>query len=185
MQALDADWSRLQFSPDGNRIALIESVEAGDQVNIYDLRTGKITDLFQGKGGGTGTFLGWHPDSRHVLYIVTTNFTGPSGGLWLVDSETGEITVVANQQIGSTYEAAVSPDGQKVAYYLSGMAQELWVSNIEGTQPGIIYTGQGGYLGALTWSPDGKQIAFMEDGLMLINPDGTSPRQLIKPWTKS
>jgi WD40 repeat protein len=173
--AIDGSWSSIEPSPNGRQIAVVHGVEGGDIVNIFDADTGKMRAMFKDQAG-IGTFLGWHPDSRHVLYVVTTNFTGPSGGLWLVDISTGEVTVIANQQIGSTYAAAVSPDGQKVAYYLSGMAEEIWMINADGSEPRIIYTGKGGYMGAITWSPDGSQIAFLDNGLMVINEDGSNPR---------
>lgn len=72
--------------------------------------------------------------------------------------------------------AAVSPDGQRVAYVFQTDGLHpmggLWVVNADGTDPKHIYGGS--VLLAPLWSPDGARIALVSgEGLMVINSDGS------------
>jgi len=174
---ISGSWRWLYPSPDGERVAVAQNIEAGDKVTIVYPKTGKSEPLFKDQAG-LGAFFGWHPDGRHVLYNVESNFTGPNNGLWLVNVETGEVALIANQQIGAIYAAEVSPTGQQVVYHHSSLTDELWVIDIDGSNPHIIYTKHGS-IGSGHWSPNAREIAFVaEGGLMVLEANGDNPRQL-------
>lgn len=106
--------------------------------------------------------------------------------MWVVDVDTGAISQETWQWPtrpdgikGQINSAAVSPDGRRVVYSVEGWGgtvSGLWLANRDGTDAHVILTGTGGI--DLAWSPDGRQIAFANAGLNVMNADGTGLRKL-------
>jgi Tol biopolymer transport system component len=97
------------------------------------------------------------PDGRRVLLV--------SDGLWVFGLDGGSRRRLAR---GEIYDAAWSPDGERVAYASPG---GLSVVAADGTGR-LRLTRRGGDGGA-SWSPDGQRIAYAaEDGLWVIGSDG-------------
>lgn len=176
-------------SPNGRRFALLQFVESGDLVRIYDADTGQLEPLFKPNlPAGVGHFLGWHPDNHHVLYRVDGGHA--DRGLWLVNIADGVSVILANQNLlspsrvpGSIYSGAVSPDGQKVVYglyknILPAATSELWLINADGSDPRLLHSSGVVFLYPM-WSSDGSRIAFIgENGLMVIMADGSDLQTL-------
>jgi TolB protein len=82
-------------------------------------------------------------------------------GLWLVDVETGEYTVLLHQFPTPHITAgAISPDGQSVVYALnSGGIHEIWLSNIDGNDARMVYE-TATDVGLFSWSPDGHYLVM-------------------------
>ncbi|HBY98622.1 MAG TPA: hypothetical protein DEP84_32530 [Chloroflexi bacterium] len=53
----------------------------------------------------------------------------------------------------------------------------MWMANADGSDPRLLFTSERAMF-ALTWSPDGSKIAFIDDGLMVVEADGSHPRTL-------
>jgi Tol biopolymer transport system component len=97
------------------------------------------------------------PDGRRVLVL--------SDGLWVFDLDGRSRHRLVR---GEVFDAAWSPDGERVAYAWDG---GLSVVGADGTGR-LRLTRRGGDGGA-AWSPDGRRIAYSaEDGLWLIGRDG-------------
>src|SRR5947209_16958933 len=77
--------------------------------------------------------------------------------------------VISTLSAGKSFEqAAISPDGQQVAWVQEG---KIYVSGLGGnTAPRHITAGKAEDEGAVAWSPDSKRIAFLSDA-------GTTGRQ--------
>lgn len=72
---------------------------------------------------------------------------------------------------GRIWQAAWSPDGQKILYESSGM----WLIDPDGQNE--VYLGHGD---SPFWSPDGSRIAYAtDDGLEVVNADGSGKRLLV------
>lgn len=140
--------SHLAISPDGRWLAFLwADVPSWGAQGTWALkvlplaggeRRGLARSLVQGRydyGGEPG--LAWTPDSRHIIYGITTVTEGePSVTLWRVPPEGGEA-----QSLGPPMEqfrlhsVSVHPDGRQIAF--TGMsvsqvapisaAEEMWV----------------------------------------------------------
>jgi len=161
------------FAPDGRRAVLAGEWGIG---SILYTDSGRTEPVFRNTIDPQGSFLNWGPDSRHVL-IRTED---PDWDLWLVGSDTGDF-VKLNNEFHST-GGAVSPDGQKVIYAVQkdfASPGEIWIVDADGTNARRLFTmpGQITFYG-MAWSPDGNKIAFMGDGLMIMNADGSNARTI-------
>lgn len=152
-------------SPDGSYILFLQPSTAGGIPYIYESFSQRIRPLFdhpeQIKEYGVDQFdqiiglpFGWHPDSNHVLFWA---WTVPDAGLWLVDVVTGERTVIRLHRDPPPRGAAVSPDGQRVAYAASDEGiTHVEIASVNGVSDKNIESIQVGQL--FGWSPDGKSL---------------------------
>jgi dipeptidyl aminopeptidase/acylaminoacyl peptidase len=195
-----------QSSPNEAYILFLRpSTEAAGVPYIYETSTHRMRPLFdhpeQLEEFGVDRFddiaglpFGWHPDSRHVLFWAATS---SYAGLWLVDVETGERTVIRMMQDPPPQGAAVSPDGQRIAYAVnetgSSHVETAFVNGapdkrLESVSVGRLYG----------WSPDGKSVLVLggyerekdsseqadmlnEGPLALLNPDTLEIERLQLP----
>ncbi|MFQ6059616.1 MAG: TolB family protein, partial [Anaerolineae bacterium] len=111
------------------------------------------------------------------------------GSLWAVGPD-GRGLVQLTKGAFDT-DPVFSPDGERIAYRSTHalaaeqgppMPHDIWVISTDGTNPiQLTQTGPGQSVlrGVPSWSPDGTQLAFNEDGrLVVMNADGTG-RQVL------
>jgi Tol biopolymer transport system component len=104
--------------------------------------------------------------ARHAPRLVFQHLTtdanimrieGPSSVSWLS-------TAPANEIIASTYTDRapnISYDGRKVTYTSDRTGvDEIWVSNLDGSESVPVTHAGGRFVGSPRWSPDGERIAF-------------------------
>jgi len=88
-----------------------------------------------------------------ILFVGTLSFAQRSSSL---------NDVISTLFAGKSFEqAAISPDGQQVAWVEEG---QILVRNVSGNATGRrISAGTAGYESSIAWSPDSKNIAFLSD----------------------
>ena len=180
------------LSPDGNRLLYL----AANQLFVYDLNAG--TNLYLGfstvqiKGSSQ-----WSGDGRYVAFVTATNLVaGDSNGtndVYLLDYQTGNLTLVSMNQGGTTSAAGasdwpvVSTDGRFVAFrsfatdIVSGIVSPpslVVYDRLAGTNSllvtGTTDTGWTSWVSQPALSTDQSQIAFLcwDAGLVSGDLDG-------------
>jgi hypothetical protein len=120
-----------------------------------------------------GIFFNWFPDNHRILY------GDGMGPLVLRDPFSGEYSLLAVPGYGNTWAAAASPDGQYVVYRYNTdviYPKGLWIINTNGQDAHLLVKDINPQF--LSWSPDGKQIAFYEYGWQIVNADGSNLREV-------
>ncbi|MGB7202426.1 MAG: hypothetical protein WBD16_09185, partial [Pyrinomonadaceae bacterium] len=142
------------------------------------LASSQITRL---TSSGTVMAAAISADGKWLVYIETS---GEHHSLWLKQvAVDGGSTRIMPPTEGFYTGVAISPDGNYVYYSINeqrGLVGTLYQVPVLGGESRKILTG---ILGPVTFSPDGKQIAYFhwindEDRLMVANADGTGQRQL-------
>lgn len=149
-------------SPDGSYLAMLGPWST---LSIFNQEKEKFEKVNLMMGSGS-KFFNWFPDSHHILI-------GGSSVL-IADPFSGEYTHLVVAEYGSITGAAASPDGQFVVYAYSNdtyYQPGLWIINANGQNPRLLWKGISP--SHITWSPDGKRIAFLGDGWQVINADGS------------
>ncbi len=148
------------------------------RTSIISLEAAKFTRLTT-TGNATGAVIS--PDGKWLVHVRDD---GQQKSLWLqqvaVANSTTQIVPPAN--VGF-YGLAFSPDGNYVYYVVgtSGVSTgTLYQVPVLGGTPRKLFTG---IKSSLSFSPDGKQIAYFdfyedEDRLMIASADGSGQRQL-------
>ncbi|MCF0065279.1 hypothetical protein MUK70_05545 [Dyadobacter chenwenxiniae] len=158
-----------QFSTDGKQLAYISGT--GNEISIYNIASGQKRTIPVGNAGGIYG-LDWSPDGK---WLAFTTVSDVETRLWKIAASGGSpvpltppMPVREANYIRQT-DISWSPDGQSIAAsrIRSEAGQKLWrvavsLYSPEGsgeikyfeTQPGWIDTNP-------TFSPDGKQLAFL------------------------
>jgi dipeptidyl aminopeptidase/acylaminoacyl peptidase len=156
---------RIYPSPDGKKLFILLALE-GPAFQVIDINSGKIDSVSHRREA----FLGWHPDSKHILLADTYS------GVYLTDLDGKNETKLAQTQSGKgmIISAAVSPDGKQVVYTyisLSSHGSEIWIMDDDGKNVKKLIDARD-RARYLAWSPDGQKIAFYDAGYWVMSVDG-------------
>jgi Tol biopolymer transport system component len=182
----------LAWSPDGTRIAYVSSGGEGGAGAIYAMNadgSGRFA-VVQPNSGQYLSELSWSPEGEWIAYAsgVGTSINGLiQYGILAVPSAGGS-PVKLSSGIGDDLAPAWSPDGRHIAFMRmldhggdSKLTSQLMVMKADGS--GVTTLAR---LDTVTtikpaWSPDGRMLAYLDGPrLMVIDPDGTVPRQLYR-----
>lgn len=131
-------------------------------------------------GPGTPTAEpGPAPPPLRSYFVVFTAFKGPDlqdYSLWGMNGDGSDVFQV--EGAGRASEPAISPDGDKLAFYHWTDGLHIWDSNKE-TLTRIIDNSESSFP---TWSPDGKRLAYTDlygqPQVFIVNQDGSNNHPL-------
>ena len=137
-----------------------------------------------------------YPGANGKLLVAVADST--SGyDIWTMNPDGTGATNLTNTPGVDERDGSWSPDGTKIAFYIY---PRLWTMNADGTNRTDVTPDVSGapFYSAhvqptsVAWSPDGTRIAFTnQDGcapnhspgqLLLIDPDGSNPTQVVCHW---
>ena len=181
----DQSSSSPRWSPDGKQLAFL-SKRPGDahtQLYVMPIDGGEAQRVFDAKGGIVS--FEWSRDGKRVAYSIGLETDAEkqdreAGRDWVVDEAGGTLTrlFVFEFETKKTTELPTtgkhvldfrwSPDGTRLALRASERAtidhgmmySSLYTIELGGGEPKPL-TKTAGKLGAIAWSPDSKQIAFL------------------------
>lgn len=175
------------WSPDGKRLAFLSDKAGNMDLWVLELATGESTKLLDHEED-LG-FPVWSPDGKTIAYFVrdSRNVWG-YGALHLIDVATQEVTSLENTKFVPS-KPSWSADSKTLAImvlqpyssrYREGLSKVMLIDtkgDVKGyVSPKESRTPAMRNVNGPVWSPDGKQIAFIQDGLLWqlpINKDGT------------
>jgi len=172
----------LQFSPDGNFLALwavaspvatasLEALAAaspeidrGWQFWLLPMPDGEpirklreLSDLAL----PSLTSLSWFPDNRHVVLDVAST-KNPGAHLWIADV-VGDRAWQLTTTPGSEYAPSVSPDGKKIAFSSGHPQYDLYEIPIENSEAPRVLLDTARNETDGVWAPDGRSYTFVTD----------------------
>jgi len=168
------------WSPEGTR--LVGTVGYGEAVWIVTLRTGAVRRIYENSAGRQEfSDPAWSPDGRRIALVADY-------GLVWYDVEHHKILWRLTVR-GGVENPAWSPDGKRLAFddgrlrecdlVVTGRyACSIWVGEADGSHAHRI--ARNGF--DPTWSPDGREIAFVRlvgkgnTEIYAMNADGSRPR---------
>jgi Tol biopolymer transport system component len=160
----------LTWSPDGRNLAYLSHPgRIGPGNNILTIRsvaTGEERFLSPRLRGVNQ--ISWAPDGRSVIAL---GFTATGTGAFRIDTETSEITKLADEGVF----AHLCPDGKTLVHW---GAEGIIKRNLDtGEESEVVKTGAPFY----DLSPDGREVVFQVDGAVkTVSLNGGEPRELFR-----
>ena len=165
------------WAPNGKLVLFL-----GALGTIVDVDSGAIRQ-FTIRTDGVRNLPTWSNDSSKIIYAIGGE--PDVAGVYVFDLATTQTIRIAVNGI-PVGPLAVSPDGRRIAYYLTDRVnsgrQTLQVVNVDGTNDKTIME----YVSSVTspaWSPDGERLAGVKTigadrGLFTVNADGSGAKPL-------
>jgi Tol biopolymer transport system component/DNA-binding winged helix-turn-helix (wHTH) protein len=101
------------------------------------------------------TSISWSPDSDHIVVALAATNCRPS--LWDISVLGGN----ARKLIDDGSQPAISPNGKQIAFVAGQpLHQRIWLAGLNGDPPRELLGADGDLFGTISWSPDGKKIAY-------------------------
>lgn len=140
------------LSPKGDRVVLT----ARGQVFVAPVKQGRFVEVTR-KPGVRYRHATFMPDGNKLLVLSDESgevevWQLPANGIGDPEQITKDATILR-------WDAVPSPDGKWIAHH--DKKNQLWVRNIDKRADKLIFTAKNGTLQDLSWSPDGRWLAFV------------------------
>jgi Tol biopolymer transport system component len=145
------------WSPDGSQLAYLESNGAtSESADLWVVPATGGTPRRLTTDGRAKRGVAWQPGGSLLLYD-DADPTSASWGLWTADTATGALLRIANTRPFGNGEAGYwSPDGSRIAFPVADGRLEVVAP--DGSNARVL--APSGVAGGLTWSPDGRSVAY-------------------------
>ncbi len=159
------------WSPDGQRFAFVTFAEGTNEINTFNVQTGKIQTRTAVKGVGAIQNLAWSPNGRFIA------FSGLEGGLsdlYLYDLQNEQVRQLTNDRYAEL-QPTWSPDGETLAFTtdrgpggtnfgtLEYGDYRLGLIDVESKEVRTVRPFDRGMQHNPQFSPDGQSLYFISD----------------------
>jgi Tol biopolymer transport system component len=158
------------WSPDGKHLSYISRrgpMKRQGILCIYSLDSGSVRELNLKEKFVHFGYPRWCPDGRSILLFATHVQSG-EGGVYRVDAQTGEITLLIEEKDESPgishWWAVMAHDGKSLFYDYESSSEEYYqirARDLETGKDTVLLRHPPHDNNQLTLSPDGKQLALM------------------------
>ena len=191
-------YSRIDFSPDGTRIAFDNFLQGEYGIETADPDG---TDVVRLTDGVNDSWASWSPDGTKILFSSTRSDPTVEGCLpgfphefgcptdIYVMSTDGSNVVRLTDDPAEEFMPVWSPDGSRIAFVRNTqgtpvMSPAIFTMNPDGTDVRQISSGVRGSDFWPSWSPDGTQVVFAairnEDwGIWVVDADGSNEHMIL------
>ena len=162
-------YSQSAFSPDGRTLAFTAQKDGRDVLYLLDVRSRKVTHVFDHLPLAGAINPSWSPDGRRLV------FSGNRGGitdLYMIDRDGRGFRELTHDEWGDLMPQW-SPDGRTIAFIsdrgpgsdLSQLKMAKLAVTLLDLESGTITTvpNQSGLSINPMWAPDGRSIAYISD----------------------
>lgn len=167
------------WSPDGTRIAFVNSTQSRDTIFVVNADGTDQRSL--AATSGDQWVPEWSPDGTRISFTALLR-RGGRPSVYVVKADGSDL-----KSLGYGALPEWSPDGSRIAFVDYGDTNsygEIVSVNPDGTDPRpLTRTGSDTLPTGLVWSPDGSHIAFSsshdgDEEIYVVNADGTGQTQL-------
>ncbi len=172
------------WSPDGTTIAYSASTDGRTEIHLVAADGGEDRIIRAEKAEGTFAIFSakFSPDGTKILFD-----RGTDSGFDIFVMNVDGTDVRRLTTTGMDYDPHWSPDGTKIAFTRQqGSTSDIFVMNADGSDVRRLTDGGQGTTNLHPqWAPDGTKIAYLAGitggpgGLVVINPDGSDPVELV------
>jgi Tol biopolymer transport system component len=185
------DWSpdstKIIYNLPSNLSAETRKWESFHGIWLVDVTTGESSEVIPPPAENPLTNPHWSPDGNWIKFYEISLYSGLNS-LMTGENQTG--TIYNWLGAGSVWVGASdwSPDSSEIVFdevpYTGYSGAGLYLASPKGENIRRIYTRDGYSAQQPRWSPNGSTIAFLSKpysggswALMLVNPDGSDPRE--------
>jgi Tol biopolymer transport system component len=155
------NYARPSISPDGQRLAIDATQDAGTDIWVYDWKRDTMTRM---TFTGTADASVWSPDGRYIAFTVAGE------GMFVTRSDGSGKPKLLTQSKNTQYPFSFTPDGKRLAFMeLDTTGYHLWTLPLETDGAGLragkpeVFLQTKADERAPTFSPDGRWIAYRSD----------------------
>ncbi len=159
-----------KWSPDGTKLVYIADKQGSMDIWLRDLMTGEERMLVEAPGGAGQP--AWSPDGKLIAFFTSQAL---AANLQVHDLASGKTRAVFNRPIQGT-QISWSPDSKSLAVpvlnpystrYREGI-YEVQIVPLDGGGPRRVVPIPHHTLSYAVWSPDGRMMAFVEEGRLSV-----------------